>query len=1049
MKQFTTAIFDLDGVITKTALVHSAAWKKMFDEFLQKWAARHNQPFRAFDHERDYLPYVDGRPRYQGVQSFLERRGIGIPFGDPADPPDAETVCGLGNRKNQMFNKVLDSDGVEVYPSTVELIHQLIAKDIRVGVASSSKNCEAVLEAAGILHLIETRVDGVVSAETGLNGKPAPDIFLTACRNLGGTPDRSIVFEDAVSGVQAGKAGNFGLVLGIAREGNEKELQQNGADIVVNDIGDIGLAGIEEWFESGLEEDNWSLSYTDFDTKKERSREALLAIGNGYFGTRGAMEEAAANVVNYPGTYVAGLYNRLTSKVGDREVQNEDFVNIPNWLNITFRIDAGDWFDPGRATIADCYRQLDFRTGVLHRVMTVKDEKGNETLIQSQRVAGMNDPHLGAMRYSLTPLNYHGRLTIKSTLDGNIINDGVDRYKQLNQKHLQPLEAGAEGKLSWLLVKTTQSGVEVAEAVKMTVFHENKLFEPEIRNEATTGRVDTIFTTELEKNQVLAIEKIAAIYTSKPDDSPEPLPNAKVKAMLTESFDWVVNEGKTEWDRIWEKIDIKIEGDRLAQKLLRMHLYHLLVAFSPHNKNLDASITARGLHGEAYRGHIFWDELYILPLYAMHLPEAAKAMLLYRYRRLDKAREYAKAHGYEGAMFPWQSGSDGREETQVVHLNPVSGKWGDDYSALQRHVSLAVAYNIWEYFKITGDTGFVRDYGAEMFLEICRFWASKAKLNIATGRFSISNVMGPDEFHEAYPGADKGGLKDNTYTNIMVAWAMERAFDLLKLFSEEDQQKIKKQINLTGDELSHWKTISQKLNIVIENDILAQYDGYFDLKELDWDHYRKKYGNVYRMDRLLKAEGKSADAYKVAKQADTLMTFYNLPEKEVTGILERLGYRLSPDYLKRNLNYYLQRTSHGSTLSRVVHALLANIIGDKALSWELYSDALTSDYNDIQGGTTGEGIHAGVMAGTVLVAMRSFAGVSFDGGLIKVTPALPDHWRSIKFNIGIRDDRIFFEIGQDYVSVKFTGASKNLPLEVYGKPHILKNDEVTKIEKRG
>lgn len=1049
MKQFTTAIFDLDGVITKTALVHSAAWKKMFDEFLQKWAARHNQPFRAFDHERDYLPYVDGRPRYQGVQSFLERRGIGIPFGDPADPPDAETVCGLGNRKNQMFNKVLDSDGVEVYPSTVELIHQLIEKDIRIGVASSSKNCEAVLEAAGILHLFETRVDGVVSAETGLNGKPAPDIFLTACRNLGGTPDRSIVFEDAVSGVQAGKAGNFGLVLGIAREGNEKELRQNGADIVVNDIGDIGLAGIEEWFESGLEEDNWSLSYTDFDTKKERSREALLAIGNGYFGTRGAMEEAAANVVNYPGTYVAGLYNRLTSKVGDREVQNEDFVNIPNWLNITFRIDAGDWFDPGRATIADCYRQLDFRTGVLHRVMTVKDEKGNETLIQSQRVAGMNDPHLGAMRYSLTPLNYHGRLTIKSTLDGNIINDGVDRYKQLNQKHLQPLEAGAEGKLSWLLVKTTQSGVEVAEAVKMTDFHENKLIEPEIRNEATTGRVDAIFTTELEKNQVLAIEKIAAIYTSKPDDSPEPLPNAKVKAMLTESFDWVVNEGKTEWDRIWEKIDIKIEGDRLAQKLLRMHLYHLLVAFSPHNKNLDASITARGLHGEAYRGHIFWDELYILPLYAMHLPEAAKAMLLYRYRRLDKAREYAKAHGYEGAMFPWQSGSDGREETQVVHLNPVSGKWGDDYSALQRHVSLAVAYNIWEYFKITGDTGFVRDYGAEMFLEICRFWASKAKLNSATGRFSISNVMGPDEFHEAYPGADKGGLKDNTYTNIMVAWAMERAFDLLKLFSEEDQQKIKKQINLTGDELSHWKTISQKLNIAIENDILAQYDGYFDLKELDWDHYRKKYGNVYRMDRLLKAEGKSADAYKVAKQADTLMTFYNLPEKEVTGILERLGYRLSPDYLKRNLNYYLQRTSHGSTLSRVVHALLANIIGDKALSWELYSDALTSDYNDIQGGTTGEGIHAGVMAGTVLVAMRSFAGVSFDGGLIKVTPALPDHWRSIKFNIGIRDDRIFFEIGQDYVSVKFTGASKNLPLEVYGKPHILKNDEVTKIEKRG
>ena len=180
-------------------------------------------------------------------------------------------------------------------------------------------------------------------------------------------------------------------------------------------------------------------------------------------------------------------------------------------------------------------------------------------------------------------------------------------------------------------------------------------------------------------------------------------------------------------------INITIEGDRFAQKLLRMHLYHLMVSASQYNVDIDAGITARGLHGEAYRGHIFWDELFILPFYDIHFKDTAKSLLLYRYRRLQKAREYAKEYGYKGAMYPWQTGSEGSEETQILHLNPVSGIWGDDYSSLQRHVSLAVAYNIWQYYWITEDRDFLSQYGAEMFFEICRFWASKSKFLLKTG----------------------------------------------------------------------------------------------------------------------------------------------------------------------------------------------------------------------------------------------------------------------------------------------------------------------------
>jgi len=246
---FDAVIFDMDGVITKTALTHAAAWKKMFDEYLKKREAEHGEKFVEFTHAGDYLPFVDGKPRYKGVQSFLESRGINIPFGDPSDEPGKETCCGLGNRKNDAFNEVLDKEGVEVYPSTVSLLKELKAAGTKLGVASSSKNCKPVLERVNLLNIFDARVDGVVSAELGLHGKPEPDIFTTACDIVKKEYNKSIVVEDAVSGVQAGVKGKFGLTIGVARENNVEELQNAGADIVVEDLEEIGgLEGLNNIF---------------------------------------------------------------------------------------------------------------------------------------------------------------------------------------------------------------------------------------------------------------------------------------------------------------------------------------------------------------------------------------------------------------------------------------------------------------------------------------------------------------------------------------------------------------------------------------------------------------------------------------------------------------------------------------------------------------------------------------------------------------------------------------------------------------------------------
>ena len=236
---FDAVLFDLDGVLTDTAKLHADCWKRMFDEFLRRRSAKRGEPFTPFDADADYKAYVDGKPRYEGVRSFLEARLMELPYGHPDDPSARETICGLGNRKNELIQEVLATEGVELYASSVELVRYLRQVGIRTAVVSSSRNCEAVLAAAGIGHLFDARVDGMTAARDGLAGKPAPDTFLAATRCLGASPARTAVVEDALSGVQAGRAGGFGLVIGVARHGDGGALRRSGADTVVADLEEL------------------------------------------------------------------------------------------------------------------------------------------------------------------------------------------------------------------------------------------------------------------------------------------------------------------------------------------------------------------------------------------------------------------------------------------------------------------------------------------------------------------------------------------------------------------------------------------------------------------------------------------------------------------------------------------------------------------------------------------------------------------------------------------------------------------------------------------
>ena len=273
---------------------------------------------------------------------------------------------------------------------------------------------------------------------------------------------------------------------------------------------------------------------------------------------------------------------------------------------------------------------------------------------------------------------------------------------------------------------------------------------------------------------------------------------------------------------------------------------------------------------------------------------------MYRYRRIGEARAAAREAGFLGAMFPWQSGSEGIEETQRVHLNPMSGRWEPDLSRNQRHVNAAIFFNIWNYFQTTRDRAFLESYGAEMMLDIARFWASIAHFNPARERYEIHGVMGPDEFHEKYPGAERGGLANNAYTNVMVAWLFDIAAKLPSLLSASSAEGLRARLSIGDDVLALWRDMSRRMFVPFNADgIISEFEGWDDLEELDWGAYRAKYENIQRLDRILRAEGDEPDRYKIAKQADTVMLFFLFSGDELREIFERLGYDYGPDTAAR------------------------------------------------------------------------------------------------------------------------------------------------------
>jgi kojibiose phosphorylase len=970
-------LFDLDGVITRTATLHAAAWKRLFDGYLAQHARRTGQRLAPFDLVHDYRRYVDGKPRYDGVQSYLASRGLTIPWGSPADPPDRETVCGLGNRKDGYFEQALRERGVETFPEAVALVRDARAHGLKTAVVSSSKNCAPILERAGILGLFDARIDGVEAERLQLPGKPAPDTFLEAARRLRVPPGDAVVVEDAISGVEAGKRGGF-RVVGVDEEGRGEALREHGADLVVSHLGELAeqllgrgdapRAAFAALPAAPTRDPSWIIVEPGFVLAREHEIESIFAVANGSLGVRGSVAEGTS--LSDPATFVAGVF--------DIE---------PTWHTIPGLMVMADWTDlrvmvDGRPLSLETgetlvhQRVLDLAQGMLWREWVHRDEAGRVTRLVFLRFASLADRQLAAQCASITAENYSGRVRLESR-----IGLSPARMKRWEATPARPwpsprlLHAPTAAEPWSVFAQATTTGASVAFATATTV----QAQDGRLVDGAAQPRGDSLveaWDCDVRVGEPLRVDRLVVVQRDGDVSSQAAGAVAHLTAARQCGTSGVVEAHTRAWTGRWRSADVRVGGDEEAQRALRFAIYHLTSAANPDDPRV--AVGARALTGEAYRGHVFWDtEIYALPFFIYTQPAAARSLLEYRYRTLAGARRKAHALGYRGALYAWESTDTGDETTPTVAMTPNGEVVRILTGEQEHHISADVAYAVWLYWQVTGDDRFFVECGAEIVVETARFWASRGAVE-GDGCYHIRRVIGPDEYHET--------IDDNAYTNVLARWNLERAAEAADLLAQSWPQvwhSLVTRLELDPAEPARWREIASTMKTCFDrrSSLFEQFDGYFGLEDIALAAYEPRNAP---MDIILQRE--RLQKSKVLKQADVVA-------------LSALLWDEFPRHVhEANFRYYEPRTAHGSSLSPALHALVAARLGDEALFDRFFRQAGEIDLANNMGNAAG-GVHIAALGGLWQAAVLGAGGLRPRPDGVVLDPHLPRTWSSLHFSV--------------------------------------------------
>lgn len=787
-----------------------------------------------------------------------------------------------------------------------------------------------------------------------------------------------------------------------------------------------------------------NIVFTHYDPADERRRETLLALGNGLLLVRAAAPWSRADGTHYPGNYRAGLYNTLADVVEGEKVTNESVPKLPNWLPLDFRrAGEAEWFSADRVEILDYRHLLDTHRGIACLELCFRDAAGCVTRLRERRLVSMAEPHLAALRLEIQPENWSGRLEIRSGIDGAVTNSNVPADRHHDGHHLAG-QAGeiVEPGLLLLRAVTCQSRIALAVGTRTRLLAPRAL--EGARSAAFHGAssVAEEMFCEAGPDTAVVLEKTAAVYCGL--DGPEEPGAATLHALqAAPGFRQLEEEHARAWQPLHEALGLEAAAEPLGCSL-GYHAFHLLQTASPHVIGRDLGFPPRGWQ-EAYRGQIFWEDTLVQPFLDLRYPEIARALLMYRCRRLDDARAAARAIGLRGAMFPWRSGADGFEKTPRFQFNDVSGGWMRDETHRQRHIGAAIAQAAWRYVLATGDDAFLAEHGAELMLEVARFWASIARRNDATGRYHICGVVGPDEYHLRYPGAEKPGIDDNTYTNVMAARVLSLAPQVLERLPGPARAALRRRIGLEESELEQWDRVSRRLYVPFHPDgVIGQFEGFEKLRHLDMEAFRAAHPEG-RVDQVLAAKGDGVENYRISKQPDLLMLLHLLPHGELEGVLAHMGYRVTEAQLRQSAEWHLAHCQHDSSLSPVACAgALARL--NPRRSWEFFLQTLRPDLESGKDSAAAEGAHLSAMGGAIDVLQRHYLGFRMLPEGLALDPAVPAALGPVRFTLRCRYGRFTLEWDGEALSLRADAGNPGAaPVLFGGGTHALVPGQVLEV----
>ncbi|MBW4439219.1 MAG: beta-phosphoglucomutase [Pleurocapsa minor GSE-CHR-MK-17-07R] len=721
----------------------------------------------------------------------------------------------------------------------------------------------------------------------------------------------------------------------------------------------------------------WNLTEFGFHADRVNHYETLFTVGNGYLGTRGSFEEGHPDSI--AATLVNGVYDHADGMLVP------ELANFPNWIPFAITVDGTpfkvvtsttDLMKPPEGVIFGYERTLDLKEGILRRAVLFRAASGNVVRVIFERFASLSDVHVMAQRVIITAVDGAPEIAIRAGVHGNSMNATALHWNDDVQVISTDEEIG-------IGATTRQSGYSMGVAARLTG--------PHPATASATGLILDLETRfSLEQEQTVTFDKLVGIFSSRDTDE-NPLDAARAKALRASEigYDALRAAHVAEWAKYWDTADIVIEGDDECQLAIRFTTYHVLIASPRHDENV--SVPAKTLSGFGYKGHVFWDtELFTLPLTTLTHPSIARNLLMYRYHRLEGARHKAKANGYEGAMYPWESTDTGEETTpQWSDVQPDGSRiriWTGDN---EQHISTDITYAIQQYWRFTGDDDFYTRYGAEIVLDTAVFWGSRAEEK--NGRYELSQQIGPDEYHE--------NIDNSVFVNRMVVWHLSTALNALswlRAHAPADAARLTSQLDLTEARLAKWQDIIQRMYIPFdaEKGIHVQFPGFFDMEFIPVPKYQPRVTSV----QAILSHARSIQT-QVIKQADVVMLMALLGES-----VGAPGGADVKTVMRNNWDTYFPRCDHGSSLSPAMHAWVAARLGLLDEAYDQFHHAAHIDLADNKGNVR-DGIHAAACGGVWQAVVFGFAGLHIaDNGALALDARLPAHWRQISFSVNYRGE---------------------------------------------